>query len=67
MDLRDDLGHWIQRRLQKGVEKQRLKAQEALDETGIPVEELRQQWESQKKSQTSIRARECPLPIARVF
>jgi hypothetical protein len=42
MDLRDDLGHWIQRRLQKGVEKQRLKAQEALDETGIPVEELRQ-------------------------
>src|ERR1700690_4018569 len=37
--LRDDLGDWIQRRLKRGVEDQGNKAQDILDECGVPLEE----------------------------
>ena len=53
----DDLGGWIRRRLKKGVKGQGGKAQAALEEVGISVEELRVQWELQQVSQLSLRAR----------
>jgi hypothetical protein len=56
-DHRDDLGGWIRRRLKKGVEGQGGKAQAVLDQLGIPVEELRAQWELQQVSQLSLRVR----------
>lgn len=68
-ELRDDLGDWIQRRLQRGVGGQGDKARAVLDECGIPVQELREQWALQLQAQMSLRARKsskiaiCPLII----
>jgi len=62
-ELRDELGHWIQRRLRRGVEGQGNKAQETLADCGIPVQELRHQWVLQRGSQLSIRARESLVTI----
>jgi hypothetical protein len=58
-ELRDDLGHWIQRRLHLGVEGQGVKAKEALNKCGVPIEELCHQWDLQRQSQLSVRARKC--------
>jgi hypothetical protein len=58
-ELRDDLGDWILRRLRHGVKGQSNKAREILDKCGIPLPELREQWEMQRKAQTSIRRRAC--------
>ncbi|KAF8131913.1 hypothetical protein EV363DRAFT_1449621 [Boletus edulis] len=55
-EMRMDLGNWIKRRLQRGIHDQGKVASDNLDECGIPVEELRLQWASQKESQLSIRA-----------
>lgn len=56
-----DLGDWIKRRLQWGVQDQGKIAGNTLEECGIPVEDLRSQWASQKESQLSIRARKLIL------
>lgn len=56
-DLRQDLGNWIRRRLSKGVEGQAKKARITLDDCGVSVEELRQQWILQQAAQLSVRAR----------
>lgn len=55
--MRDDLGNWIRRRLEKGVQGQGQKARAILADCEIPVETLREQWELQKEAQLSLRAR----------
>jgi hypothetical protein len=57
LELRDDLGDWIRRRLTKGVEGHAIKAKDMLAECNVPMEELRSQWHLQKASQLSVRAR----------
>lgn len=57
LELRDDLGDWIRRRLTKGVEGQGLQAKKILDACGVSSEELRSQWDLQRASQLSLRAR----------
>lgn len=57
LELRDDLGNWIRRRLLKGVEGQGKVARTLLDQCGVPVHELREQWRLQCVAQLSIRAR----------
>jgi hypothetical protein len=56
--LRDDLGDWILRRLRRGVKAQSAKAELDLEQCGVPLPELRHQWELQREAQMSIRARE---------
>ena len=55
--MRDGLGDWIGRRLWLGVERQGKDADKELKACGVPIETLRQQWEHQKESQLSLRAR----------
>jgi hypothetical protein len=57
-ELRAELGSWLRRRQKKGVEGQGKKAQKILDECGIPLSTLQEQWELQQAAQLSIRARE---------
>jgi hypothetical protein len=59
LDLRDDLGDWIRRRLKKGVEEQGKKANQLLSTLDISFDELRHQWNLQKAAQMSVRARKC--------
>ncbi|RDB30958.1 hypothetical protein Hypma_000078 [Hypsizygus marmoreus] len=61
-ELRDDLGDWIRRRLIKGVQGQGAAAKSILDDCGVLVEELRQQWEMQRAAQLSVRAPELDAP-----
>jgi hypothetical protein len=56
LQLRDDLGDWIRRRLTKGIEGHTTKAKKTLDECGVPAKELRTEWTSQQASQLSLRA-----------
>lgn len=56
-ELRDDLGHWIRRRLKKGVNGQGKEAEKVLNECGVSLPELKHQWELQKVAQLSVRAR----------
>jgi hypothetical protein len=56
-ELRDDLGHWIRRKLARGVEAQGKKAELGLKQCGIGVEVLRDQWAAQQAAQLSVRAR----------
>lgn len=57
LELRDDLGDWIIRRMHKGVEAQGKAAQEILDTCGVDILTLRHEWALQNKSQLSVRAR----------
>lgn len=57
-ELKADLGNWLRRRQKKGVEAQAKKAQKVLDDCGVPLVVLREQWELQQAAQLSIRARE---------
>ena len=57
LELRDDLGDRIRRRLTKGIGGHTMKANKTLDECGVSAEELRAEWESQRASQLSLRAR----------
>ena len=57
LELRNDLGDWIRRRLTKGVEGHATKAKDALAECNVPMDELWSQWDLQKVSQLSVRAR----------
>ncbi|RDB15038.1 hypothetical protein Hypma_005430 [Hypsizygus marmoreus] len=56
LELRDDLGDWIRRRLVKGVKDQGAAAQRVLDNCGVSIEELRLQWTMQQAAQLSVRA-----------
>jgi hypothetical protein len=60
-ELRDDLGDWIQRRHHRGVKAQGRDAQAIIDDCGVPLHELRCQWELQKQSQMSLQARESDI------
>ncbi|TFK54454.1 hypothetical protein OE88DRAFT_1624486 [Heliocybe sulcata] len=55
-ELRDDLGDFLKRRLSRGVQRQGEEAKRTLEECGIPLPELRRQWEMQRAAQLSIRA-----------
>jgi len=61
LDLRDDLGDWIRRRLKKGVQEQGQKAKQLLKTVSVSDEELRRQWNLQKAAQMSVRSRRCSL------
>ncbi|KII84489.1 hypothetical protein PLICRDRAFT_117716 [Plicaturopsis crispa FD-325 SS-3] len=56
LELRDDLGDWIHRRLGRGITAQGAKAQKVLDACGVSIPDLREQWANQKASQLSLRA-----------
>jgi hypothetical protein len=56
-DLRDSLGEWIRHRLIRGVQAKSDEARDILGHCGIPLADLRAQWELQKASQLSMRAR----------
>jgi hypothetical protein len=56
-DLRDDLGHWIRRKLVKGVEGQGKEATLGLTNSAVPTTVLREEWKMQVAVQLSIRAR----------
>jgi hypothetical protein len=60
-DMRDDLGNWLRRRLDKGVVGQGQRARAILEDCGVSVGTLRKQWELQRAAQLSICARECFL------
>lgn len=63
--MRDGLGDWIGRRQRLGVVRQGKAADKELKVCGIPMETLRYQWEHQKETQLSLRARKYPhLPIS---
>ncbi|KAJ7439132.1 hypothetical protein FB451DRAFT_1151843 [Mycena latifolia] len=53
---RDNLGGWIERQEHRNLAKKRKAANKVLRECGIPVAELRRNWEEQKAAQTSIRS-----------
>ncbi|KAH0832248.1 hypothetical protein J3R83DRAFT_13222, partial [Lanmaoa asiatica] len=55
-EIRMDLGDWIKRRLRRGVQDQGKAAFNDIERCGIPVEELRKQWASQREAQLSVRA-----------
>ncbi|PBK71398.1 hypothetical protein ARMSODRAFT_883693 [Armillaria solidipes] len=54
--IRDDLGGWIRRKLKEGVEKKGAKARADLESCGKAIAYLRQQWDDQRQTQTSIRS-----------
>jgi hypothetical protein len=55
--MRDGLGGWIERRLRKGIVQQGDIAAAELVACGVPITELRKEWELQQKAQLSVRAR----------
>jgi hypothetical protein len=54
---RDQLGDWITRRLHKGVERNLQQMSINLRRCNVPMQELQEQWDAQRESQLSIRAR----------
>lgn len=54
---RDQLGDWITRRLHKGVERNLQQMSINLRHCNVPAQELREQWNAQRKSQLSTKAR----------
>jgi hypothetical protein len=62
-ELRNGLGDWLRRRYDHGVCGQGRKARETLEDCGVPLPELRRQWDLQREAQMSIRAREYSEPL----
>ena len=54
---RDQLGDWITRCLQKGVEQTLQQMTINIRRCNVPMQELREEWDAQRKSQLSVRAR----------
>ncbi|KAI0710611.1 hypothetical protein C8Q76DRAFT_624385 [Earliella scabrosa] len=52
---REDLGNWHRSRLKNGVEARSATANKELEELGIALPELRQQWQLQRAAQLSLR------------
>ena len=57
-ELRDGLGDWLTRRHNRGVHGQGKMARKTLEDCGVPLPELRREWELQCKAQISVRAHE---------
>jgi len=66
-ELRDDLGHWIRRKLTKGVEAQGDKAKAKMIQCGVSETTLRSEWKMQRAAQLSVHARESILPSERTL
>lgn len=56
LDLREDLGQWLRRRL-KNLEKTEREAQEIINKSGKDVAMLAEQWLDQRQAQMSLRRR----------
>ncbi|KIN98613.1 hypothetical protein M404DRAFT_31254 [Pisolithus tinctorius Marx 270] len=54
LEMRNDLGDWIQCRLRKGIAEQGSEARQILGDCGIDILELRNEWASQCSAQLSI-------------
>ncbi|KAG2751901.1 hypothetical protein P692DRAFT_201838643 [Suillus brevipes Sb2] len=54
LEIRTDLGEWIKQRLKCGINAQGAVAKDVLNSCGIEIEDLKDQWADQKKSQLSI-------------
>jgi len=65
--MRRELGDWLRRHLKKGVGEQGSAAQEVLNNCGVTVTELQEQWANQWEAQLSIRARTYISCIASTF
>jgi len=52
--MRRELRDWLRRRLKKGVGEQGSAAQEVLNNCGVTVTELQEQWANQREAQLSI-------------
>ena len=65
IEMRNDLGNWIRRRLKKGIAEQGAEAQRIIDTCGFEISELRKQWADQCSTQLSVRARK-PSHVAEV-
>lgn len=57
-EMCDGLGDWMAHRLERGVRKQGQAARNILEDCGIPLSDLRREWEDQRAAQMSVRARE---------
>ncbi|KIM52039.1 hypothetical protein SCLCIDRAFT_142092, partial [Scleroderma citrinum Foug A] len=55
-EMRRELGDWLRCCLQKGVGEQGSIAHEVLDNCGVSIMELREQWANQQATQLSIRS-----------
>ncbi|KAJ7309971.1 hypothetical protein DFH08DRAFT_719066 [Mycena albidolilacea] len=53
---RDNLGDWITRQQNKNLGPKQTAARKVLRECGVPVAELRQEWEAQKVAQSKLRS-----------
>ncbi|KZT28316.1 hypothetical protein NEOLEDRAFT_1058906, partial [Neolentinus lepideus HHB14362 ss-1] len=53
---KQELGHWIRRKLMTGVVRHAAKASTDLQECGYSIDVLRKQWELQKEAQGSLRS-----------
>lgn len=63
LDHREELGQWIRRKLdgEKGVKKETKRVQKIIDACAVEEHVLREEWNHQVETQTSIRARESIL------
>jgi hypothetical protein len=59
---RDNLGDWITCQQNKNLGPKQTAAHKVLHECGVPVAELRQEWEAQKAVQSKLRSRAPPSP-----
>ncbi|KIK14025.1 hypothetical protein PISMIDRAFT_17586 [Pisolithus microcarpus 441] len=55
-EMQTELGDWVRCHLKKGVCEQGSAAQEVLDNGGVSIAELKEQWANQQAAQLSIRA-----------
>ncbi|KAF8911099.1 hypothetical protein CPB84DRAFT_1842351 [Gymnopilus junonius] len=56
LELKDDLGDWLQRQQRCGMQEQSRKAKAIIEKSGMMEAELHAQWELQKSAQISVRA-----------
>jgi hypothetical protein len=59
---RDNLGDWITRQQNKNLGPKQTAARKVLRECGVPVAELRQEWEVQKAAQSKLQSHAPPSP-----
>ncbi|RXW12578.1 hypothetical protein EST38_g13277 [Candolleomyces aberdarensis] len=55
-ELKEEMGSWISRKLNKGVVEQTAESQKTLDECNMEVKFLEKQWADQKATQISVRS-----------
>ncbi|KAJ2932559.1 hypothetical protein H1R20_g4550, partial [Candolleomyces eurysporus] len=64
-ELKEEMGFWISRKLNKGVVEQTAESQKTLDECNMEVEFLEKQWADQKATQISVRSLGVDLEFVR--